>query len=82
MLFDFEPIYAKSLKALFQHFIIFFGPIKALFGIEVDVVQTAVLVAYFRAGQGLSHEKSVLLVVNFLGAFIHLFFLINPNLLL
>jgi hypothetical protein len=50
MLFDFEPIYAKSLEALFQHFIIFLRPVKALFGIEVHMVQTAVLVANFRAG--------------------------------
>ena len=73
MLSDFGPIYAISLEPLFQQFVMFLGPIEALLGIEVHVVETAILVANFTPRKSLSHEKSVLGVVDCLGAFIHLF---------
>jgi hypothetical protein len=73
MLSDFGPIYAISLEPLFQQFVMFLGPIEALLGIEVQVIETAILVADFGPRKSLTHEKRVLVVVDCLGAFIHLF---------
>ncbi len=68
---DVGPVHSVSKQTLFEQFIMLVRPIKALLGIEVNMVEGSVFIADFRTRQSLSHEQSILVVVDRLGAFIH-----------